>query len=260
MAVLVRPNGRIGLHGRDHALPAPDRLPADDGTSNGTGADRLIRPRRRSTRAAGWIVLYDDDCASARPLALVSADRAGAPARRAAADRGRRAAGRAHPEQRMASWHLISWPASALGGAALAPLLRSPPAGQLPAAGPAHVPGSPNAAIGGWQSTARASRFALERQAARRCVSTRASDRREMPYACEIAAALTRTIVCLRRSRTRTDPLTTRVSVPALPRSPTLCRARRRRWRRGCCTCRLSEAHSLRAKVRRRFAVTARPW
>jgi predicted DCC family thiol-disulfide oxidoreductase YuxK len=91
-----------------------------------------------------WTVLYDEDCGfcrwslgvvlradrrrQLRPLALQSPE-----AQRLLADLA--------PEERMASWHLIS-PAGdrSSAGAALPPLVALLPGGRLPAAGLARIP------------------------------------------------------------------------------------------------------------------------
>jgi predicted DCC family thiol-disulfide oxidoreductase YuxK len=106
--------------------------------------DRSDAEERTHPRRSAWIVLYDADCglcmwllsallrwdreARLRPLALQSAE-----AGELLADLA--------PAERMASWHLISPTGErSSGGAALAVLLRSLPAGRLPAAALARLP------------------------------------------------------------------------------------------------------------------------
>ena len=97
-------------------------------------------------RAGGgrWTVLYDADCGVCNWLlaALLRWDRA---ARLRPLALGRPEAGELlndfSPDERMASWHLIS-PAGerASGGAALPPILRQLPGGRIPAAAFARFP------------------------------------------------------------------------------------------------------------------------
>ena len=116
-------SARDRLHGRDRAVPAPDRVPADDarqierrGFTSAT-ADR--RPRTgcwltdqiASRRERPWAVLYDADCGFCKWLlsGLLRWDRAArlhpiALQRSEADDLLRELT----PAERMASWHLIS--------------------------------------------------------------------------------------------------------------------------------------------------------
>ena len=99
----------------------------------------------RSGRADGrWIVLYDGDCGFCKWLlaGLLRWDRGGRTA--PIALQSPEAAGLLadlEPDERMASWHLIS-PAGERrsGGAAAAPLLRLRPGGAAPAAVVARMP------------------------------------------------------------------------------------------------------------------------
>ena len=149
---LPRPDGRPReakrsarerLHGRDQAVPAPDRLPADDARDR-AGVAGARRRSDTGARLAGfvaphrWVVLYDADCgfcnwllagllrwdggARLHPIALQRPE-----ADDLLAD--------LTPAERMASWHLIS-PTGARrsGGAAVSPLLRLLPRGRVPAA------------------------------------------------------------------------------------------------------------------------------
>ena len=129
------------LHGRDQALPAPDRVPADAAPDRAglAGATVIGGSDRR------WAVLYDADCGFCTWLlsVLLRWDRSGrlrpiALQRSEADDLLRKLA----PAERMASWHLISPTGERRsGGAAMPPLLRALPAGRLPAAGCERFPG-----------------------------------------------------------------------------------------------------------------------
>ena len=135
-----------------------------------------------------WIVLYDDDCGFCKWLLALLLRWDGAGRLRPLALQRTEAdelLAELTPEQRMASWHLIS-PAGERrsAGAALAPLLRTLPAGQLPAAGLARVPGLAEC---GYLLVAEhrsgLSRF-VPSSAKRRAdlrVHAREHDRREMP-------------------------------------------------------------------------------
>jgi len=88
--------------------------------------------------AQRWLVLYDADCGFCMWLlaVLLRWDRRGRlrPAPLQGPEAGERLAG-LDPEERMASWHLISPDGvRSSGGAAIAPLMRLLPGGGLPAA------------------------------------------------------------------------------------------------------------------------------
>lgn len=104
----------------------------------------MTDPDRQPCEEPAWTVLYDANCGFCKWLlsGLLAWDRAGALSPVAL----QRAEAEAllsdlRPEQRMASWHLISPAGERMsGGAAVAPLLRLLPAGQIPAAGFAQIP------------------------------------------------------------------------------------------------------------------------
>ncbi len=103
-----------------------------------------VQDRLGLTVRAAWTVLYDADCGVCMWLlsGLLRWDRA-ARLRPVALQRSEadELLGELTPEQRMASWHLISPTAERRsGGAAVAPLLRLLPAGRLAAAGFARCP------------------------------------------------------------------------------------------------------------------------
>lgn len=122
----------------------PDRIPgpgasADSSSPNSGGSGGSVRVPDCDRPAAGrWLVLYDGDCGLCIWLLslLLRGDRDRRLQPVALQDAGAAALlAELTPEQRLASWHLISPGGRRYSaGAALAPLLRLLPGGRLPAA------------------------------------------------------------------------------------------------------------------------------
>jgi predicted DCC family thiol-disulfide oxidoreductase YuxK len=131
-----------------------------------------------------WIVLYDGDCGFCKWLlaALLRRDRAGrlrplALQSSAAAELLADLA----PEQRMASWHLISPDGRRQsGGAALPALLRLLPAGRLPAAAFGRFPGATDRGYR-WVASHRSGLSRLVPRAAKRRAAERVRAREGSP-------------------------------------------------------------------------------
>ncbi|MGH3144161.1 MAG: DUF2867 domain-containing protein, partial [Gaiellales bacterium] len=146
LAVYVKPNGLLGagymaaIRPFRRLIVYPPMLRQIGQVWRGRAGVHMIRDSEHR-----WAVLYDADCGFCTWLlsALLRWDRSGhlhpiALQRPEADDLLRELA----PAERMASWHLISATGERRsGGAAVAPLLRTLPAGRLPAAGCERFPG-----------------------------------------------------------------------------------------------------------------------
>jgi predicted DCC family thiol-disulfide oxidoreductase YuxK len=149
LAVLVKPNGLVGraymasIRPFRYLIVYPAILRNLERQWRARDAHTAEGPPRVA-KERGWTVLYDADCGFCNWLlsALLRWDRAGhlhpIALQRAEADNLLKELA---PAERMASWHLISPSGERYsGGAALPPLLRLLPAGQIPATAIARFP------------------------------------------------------------------------------------------------------------------------